>query len=109
MATNLSRKAKEAYIQYSKRMCTSVAIFWMVYRLFNFIVVLIRPEIANALVDLCAGVDTIMIVNISAYTGNSISEKAVLAYNKRKNVSASTNKDDDEEDEEEEKDDDGNG
>ena len=108
MVTNLSKKAHEAFVQYSKKMCTSVAIFWMVYRLFNFVVVLIRPEIAHALVDLCAGVDTIMIVNISTYTGNSISEKAIMAYNKRKNVSSSDNKTDDEEDEETE-DDDSNG
>lgn len=71
-------------LQYSKKMCTRVTIFWMLYRLANFVVVLIRPEIATALVDLSAGVDTIMIVNISVYTTNSISEKIGVAYVKGK-------------------------
>ena len=104
MATKISMKAKEAFVQYSKRMCTSVAIFWMAYRILNFIVVLIRPEVANALVDLCAGVDTIMIVNISTYTGNSISEKAIIAYNNRKNVSAPADKSEDKDEDEDESD-----
>ena len=82
MATKAAIKAQEAYIQYSKRMCTGVCIFWMFYRLINFIVVLLRPETATALVSLVSGVDTIMIVNMGVYTGNSISEKVALAYQK---------------------------
>ena len=102
MATRTALKAKEAFMQYSKKMCTRVTIFWMIYRIVNFIVVLLRPEIANALVDLSTGVDTIMIVNMSAYTGNSISEKAVIAFGKRKSLYSS---DDEKEDEKEENDD----
>ena len=87
MATRSTRaalKIKEAMMQYSKKMCTRVTIFWMLYRLANFIVVLIKPDIAGALVDLSTGVDTIMIVNISVYTGNSISEKMATAFVQRK-------------------------
>ena len=100
MAAGISVKAKEAFVQYSKKMCTVVSIFWMIYRIFNFIVVLIRPETAAALVDLCAGVDTVMIVNISTYTGNSIAEKGIIAFSQRKNV-LSINKDESEEGESE--------
>ena len=110
MVAQLSKKTREAFVQYSKKMCTSVAIFWMIYRLINFIVVIIRPQIANALVDLCAGVDTIMIVNMSAYTFNSSTEKISIAYAQRKSLFSSNKKEDDEdEDDEEEKDDPGNG
>ena len=109
MATKLSVKARGAFVQYSKKMCTSVAIFWMVYRLINFIVVLIRPETAPALVELCAGIDTIMIVNMSTYTLNSSTEKVSIAFAKRRSNFGSQNTDKNEEDEEDEGDDDSNG
>lgn len=103
MPSKLSAKTKEAFIQYSKKMCTSVALFWMVYRVFNFIVVLLRPELASALVDLSAGVDTIMIVNMSAYTFNSSTEKVSIAFAQRKSLySSSSDKQEEEDDEESE-------
>lgn len=95
MGTKIAVKTKNAFVQYSKRMCTWIAIFWMIYRLANFLVVLLRPEIATALVDLSTGVDTIMIVNISVYSGNSISEKAFIAFSNRKSM-YSDRKDDEE-------------
>ena len=98
MATRLAVKAQEAFMQYSKKMCTRVTIFWMIYRILNFVVVLIRPETAAALTDLCTGVDTIMIVNMGAYTANSGTEKVAIAFGKRKSLYSS---DDEEEDEEE--------
>lgn len=98
MATRTALKAKEAFMQYSKKMCTRVTIFWMIYRILNFVVVLIRPETASALTDLCAGVDTIMIVNMGTYTANSGTEKVAIAFGKRKSLYSS-----DDEDEEQEK------
>lgn len=89
------RKDKN-FIQYSKKMCTWVTAFWMLYRLANFIVVLLRPEISTALVDLSAGVDTIMIVNMGAYTMNSGTEKVAIAFGKRKSLYSSDNEKDDE-------------
>ena len=89
MATRASLKAKEIFMQYSKKMCTRVTIFWMIYRIANFIVVLLRPEVASALVDLSTGVDTIMIVNMGAYTGNSTVEKLAIAFGKRKSLYSS--------------------
>lgn len=91
-------------MQYSKKMCTRVTIFWMIYRILNFAVVLIRPETATALTELCAGVDTIMIVNMGAYTANSGTEKVAIAFGKRKSLYSS---DDEKEEEKEEEGDNG--
>ncbi|MBP5423951.1 MAG: hypothetical protein J6Y78_16080 [Paludibacteraceae bacterium] len=100
-----TNKVKEAFMQYSKKMCTRVTIFWMLYRIANFVVVLLRPETAKALVDLTTGVDTIMIVNIGFYTGNSATEKIAIAFGKRKSLYTS----DDEEEVEEQEDEADNG
>ena len=99
-----NQKKKEPFVQYSKRMCTRVTFFWMLYRLANFIVVLMRPEVSKYLVDLCTGVDTVMIVNIGFYCGNSVSEKLAIAFGKRKSLYSSDDesKEDDEEEEDEE-------
>lgn len=78
--------SKAKFVQYSKKMASCITIFWMVYRILNFLVVLIRPEIANALSDLSTGVDTIMIVNMGAYTTNSATEKVAIAFGKRKSL-----------------------
>ena len=107
MGTNMSIKAKEKFVQYSKKMCTMVSIFWMAYRLANFLVVLFRPQIANALVDLSAGIDTIMIVNMSTYLLNSSTEKVAIAFGKRRSLYSGSDEDDDEDDNK--KDDDSNG
>ena len=97
MATRAALKAKELFMQYSKKMATRVTIFWMIYRIVNFVVVILRPDVANALVDLSTGVDTVMIVNMGFYTGNSATEKIAIAFGKRKSLYSS---DDEEEDEE---------
>lgn len=98
----MRKRKHETYIQYSKRMCTYVSIFWMIYRVVNFVVALIRPEITEALVNLTAGVDTIMITNMSAYLLNSSTEKVAIAFGKRGlYYSSSNNVDDDEEDDDE--------
>ena len=89
---------KEKFMQYSKKMATRVTIFWMVYRLINFVVVLIRPETATALTELCAGVDTIMIVNMGTYTANSGTEKVAIAFGKRKSLYSSDEEEEEEED-----------
>ena len=100
MATRAAVKVKEAFMQYSKKMCTRVTIFWMLYRIVNFIVVLLRPEVAQSLVDLSTGVDTIMIVNIGFYTGNSATEKLAIAFGKRSSLYSSDNESKGEDEEE---------
>ena len=96
---SIKKAINPKFMQYSKKMASRVTLFWMLYRIANFIVVLIRPEVAGALVDLSAGVDTIMIVNMSVYTGNSATEKIAIAFGKRKSLYDNSN-DEDEEDEE---------
>lgn len=92
----MRRKKKTNFVQYSKKMCTGVTIFWMLYRLINFLVIWLSPGSAVYLSELCAGVDTVMIANISVYSGNSISEKLALAWVQRKT------KDDEDDDKENE-------
>ena len=89
MATKISVKAREAYVQYSKRMCTTVSIFWMIYRVVVSMLIFFRPDVSNALVHLTDGADTVMIANISIYTGNSIAEKGFLAFGKRSKLHSS--------------------
>jgi len=89
----VSYKPKEKFMQYSKKMASRVTVFWMLYRIVNFIVVLIRPDVSKYLVDLSTGVDTVMIINVGFYTGNSISEKAVLGFGKRKSLYSSDDED----------------
>ena len=98
MATRAALKAKELFLQYSKKMATRVTIFWMIYRIVNFVVVVIRPDVANALVDLSTGVDTVMIVNMGFYTGNSATEKIAIAFGKRKSLYSSDDEEDEDED-----------
>lgn len=98
--TRTALKAKEAWMQYSKRMATRVTIFWMIYRALTSILVFFRPETAVAMTTLTEGIDTVMIVNMSVYTGNSATEKIAIAFGKRNRIRSS----DDEKDEKDEDD-----
>ena len=83
MATKKTRRAtpsKRAPLQYSKKLSAAVTIFWIVYRLAELVAAVIEPSIADALVQLVAGVDTVMMVNLGFYSGNSVAEKAILAW-----------------------------
>ena len=90
-------KPDPKFMQYSKKMASRVTIFWILYRLMNFVVAILRPDIAKYLVDLSTGIDTVMIINMSVYTGNSISEKAVIGFGKRKSLYSTDDEDDEEE------------
>ena len=95
MATKTTRaalKVKEAYVQYSKRMCTAVSIFWMVYRLVVSLLIFFNTSTSNALVHLTDGADTVMIANISVYTSNSVLEKICVAFGKNKLKSSDDDK-----------------
>lgn len=89
------RKRAKPYIQYSKRMAWRVTVFWMAYRLMTAIVVAIRPEAQTALVDLVAGVDAVMMVNMGTYTGNSGVEKIAIALAKRRGADDEDEENDD--------------
>ncbi len=99
-STRAALKAKEAWIQYSKRMATRVTIFWMIYRALVSILVFFRPETATAMTTLTEGVDTVMIVNMSVYTGNSATEKIAIAFGKRNRIRSSDDEPDDKQDDE---------
>lgn len=88
-STRTALKAKEAFIQYSKKMATRVTVFWMIYRALTSILVFFRPETAAAMTALTEGVDTVMIVNMSVYTGNSATEKIAIAFGKRTRIRSS--------------------
>ena len=75
-----SEKIKEALQQYSKKMCTRVTIFWMIYRIVILVIVFFKPEVSSAIIRLTEGADTAMIINMSVYTANSTVEKVSLAY-----------------------------
>lgn len=104
MSTRLAVKAKEAFMQYSKKMCTRVTIFWMIYRIVVSLLVFFRPETATAMTRLTEGVDTVMIVNMGTYTANSGTEKVAIAFGKRRSLYSSDDEEDknktDEQDEE---------
>ncbi len=101
----MATKMAKSFVQYSKKMCTAVTIFWMVYRLVNFLVVLFRPETAMSLVNLSAGIDTIMITNMSTYLLNSSTEKIAIAFGKRKFLYQPKDDEDEDDDEDEEEED----
>ena len=97
MATAAERSAlkiKESLHQYSKRMCTRVTVFWMVYRVICLAAVFFKPDLTDSVNRLTEGLDTVMIVNMGAYTMNSGTEKVAIAFGKRAKLYSS----DDEED-----------
>lgn len=80
----MTRKKKKpltpAKLQYSKKLSSAVTGFWIIYRLAELVAAVVEPSIADALVQLVAGVDTVMMVNLGFYSGNSVAEKAILAW-----------------------------
>lgn len=101
---------KRNYTQYSKKLTTAIMIYWGIIRLVAFIIVAINQETGCHLVDLIHGVDDIAMVNVLAYTGNSVSEKVAISYFKaKKYLHKSCSDEDEEEDKEENEDEEENG
>ena len=77
----MSKKKKNKIpLQFSKRMSVTVMVFWIVFRLVEVFAAIWQPAISEALVKLVAGVDGVMMVNLGFYCGNSVAEKAILAW-----------------------------
>ena len=77
----MSKKKKNKIpLQFSKRMSVTVMVFWIVFRLVEVFAAMWQPAISEALVKLVAGVDGVMMVNLGFYCGNSVAEKAILAW-----------------------------
>lgn len=55
-------------------------LFWGVIRLASVVAVIISPESGTSMAAIVRGVDDIAMVNVLAYTGNSVSEKLALGY-----------------------------
>ena len=72
-------KAAKTYTQYSKKLAGWITLFWCVYRVLALAAAVIRPEIADHMTPLTAGVDDVMICNVFAYNGNSLGERALYA------------------------------
>lgn len=109
MATRTEQKIKETMMQFSKKMCTAVTLFWMLYRVAVSLLLYFRPSVANAMLHLTDGVDTVQIVNMGVYCTASGVEKVAVAFGKRNVYNVDSEKDEDEEskDEESEKEDNG--
>ena len=95
-------KLKEALLQYSKKMCTRVTFFWMIYRIILSILIFFNHDVSTSLVKLTEGVDTVMIINMSVYTMNSVVEKTAGSYFNYKTVQVKAEYNHDDKDEEEE-------
>lgn len=74
------RQRSRISLQFSKKMSVTVTIFWIVFRLAEILAAIWQPAIADALVRLVSGVDGVMMVNLGFYCGNSVAEKAILAW-----------------------------
>lgn len=64
-----------AALQYSKWLSRFICWIWAIYRFTALLVSALQPSVAVALVNTTAGMDTIMMVNVSTYLVNSLGEK----------------------------------
>ena len=71
----MANRVAAAALQYSKWLSRFICWTWAIYRFAILIVAAIQPSVAPALVNTTAGMDTIMMVNISTYLVNSLGEK----------------------------------
>lgn len=74
------RKDDKPFIQFSKKLIAAVMIFWGIIRLASVVAVIISPDAGISMAAIVRGVDDIAMVNVLAYTGNSVSEKIALGY-----------------------------
>lgn len=74
------KKNKQPALQYSKKLSTAVTVIWCILRFAIMITSIIEPSIADSMVRLISGADSVMMVNLGFYTGNSTAEKAILAW-----------------------------
>ena len=80
MSAAKANAIKNAYIQYSKKIATAIAVFWCAYRILNLFLLYFKPSIGVSLEKMLTGVDDVMMVSIGFYTGNSVIEKGIAGY-----------------------------
>lgn len=76
----MAGRMEKPYVQFSKKLITAVMIFWGVIRLWSVLAVWLNPDAGSTMAAIVRGVDDIAMVNVLAYTGNSVSEKIALGY-----------------------------
>lgn len=69
-----------AYVQYSKRITTLVAISWICFRVLTIVLIALRSEVAEFAIKLQQGADDVMMVAVGFYCGNSVAEKGIVGY-----------------------------
>ncbi len=69
-----------AYIQYSKKITTLVAISWICFRVLSILILAVVPGVADAAIQLQRGADDVMMVAVGFYCGNSVAEKGIIGY-----------------------------
>ena len=71
--------------QFSKRLARWTAVFWFVYMTWISVVMLLEPSTATYVFYMSIVISIVMIVNVLAYTHNSVVEKlAFMALSKAK-------------------------
>ena len=65
--------------QFSKRLARWTAVFWFVYMLYLCTVMLLQPDTGMYAFYMSIVVSIVMIVNVLAYTHNSVVEKLAFA------------------------------
>ena len=89
--------------QFSKRMSKFVLIFWGIMRILNFVVISLKPDTGNALIQLQHGADDIAMTIVIAYNCNSLGEKigTLIAsgyFSRKRTALPASDNDDDEAD-----------
>ena len=75
----MAGKVAAAALQYSKRLSKFICWIWAIYRFSIIVISAFVPSAADALVSTIAGMDTIMLVNVSTYMVNSLGEKYIYS------------------------------
>lgn len=65
--------------QFSKKLAKWTAVFWFIYMLVVAALCYAQPQVSDAAVYLAICASVVMLINVGAYTRNSIYEKAILA------------------------------
>ena len=75
----MDRKWVNPKDQFSKRLARWTSVFWFLYMTWLSIILILQPQAAMVSVYMGIIVTAVMILNVWAYTRNSIYEKSVLA------------------------------
>lgn len=95
MATRKRTTKDKQYTQFSKRLITFTMIFWGVIRGFSVVAAWLNPDVGSTMATIVRGIDDIAMVNVLAYTGNSVSEKIALGYFEMKSKEKKEGEDED--------------